>query len=315
MRVRPAPAGAPASRPAATVPFRSPRLGGIRAELVADLEVRARSRRTPGPLEEPLEGPSDGTERRGASDLAARRAGPERRDGSEGPVPSADPEPPADGPRPADVSGAPEAEAPERPTRPGSRSIVPTVVDGWRRRGRPVDLVLDEPAAPVPVRRSLGGTPSFWFRRETDDAGADAGTAPTGADPGKTAPVPTPAPTDARAEGLDQGGNGPAAPDAGAPEPVRRDVVPEPGSTSGALAARSPTLPVTPAELVEPAEGPIVARDPTELGPSLPRRAGSLVRRWVTRVVSFVRRLPAKLGFGRGCEDEGAGEGKDEGKR
>ena len=59
------------------------------------------------------------------------------------------------------------------------------------------------------------------------------------------------------------------------------------------------------------ADGPLVARDPTALGPSLPRRAGSLVRRWITRVVSFVRRLPRRLGFGGRRDGAREDDGKD----
>ena len=232
--------------------------------------------------------------------------------------------------------------------RAGRRSIVPRVVDGWHRQGRPVDLVLGDSASAGPVlaepasreptplpgpgsgpapralpgaasppaaRRSLGGTPAPWARPSASpgpDDGADLDPDRPGdpEGPGSRSPSGPPAsrPTGpGSAPGIASG----TVPGTGAP--------PRAPAVSPGTALARPGASGASGDGVDPGaapddgalDGPLVARDPTALGPSLPRRAGSLVRRWVTRVVSFIKRLPVRLGLRTGTE---AATGTDAGK-
>lgn len=88
------------------------------------------------------------------------------------------------------------------------------------------------------------------------------------------------------------------------------DGIPGSGGTGASGAAGSARMPPVPVPIAgtsslggTPRRQPVATRDRQVPGPSLPRRAGSLVRRWVTRVVSFLRRLPGRLGLTSGDAD------------
>ncbi len=185
---------------------------------------------------------------------------------------------------------------PEPEPEPEPDRLTATVRRGWQRQGRPVDieLVAVHEAAAAPARKdaapvsdansapALGGTP---FRVAPRSASIEA----TDIEPAAERPP--------EAADMDV--------DLGDPEPDR-PASPAIPATSMAVPASPRSVPVAGNELqlVRSTDTPMVARDPTSLGPSLPRRAGSLVRRWITRVVSFVRRLPGKLGFGSSTDPE-----------
>ena len=199
------------------------------------------------------------------------------------------------------------------PAEPASREPIPLPGPG----PGPAPRALPGAASPPAARRSLGGTPAPWARPAVSpvpDDGADSDPGepgdPEGLGPRSPAGPPASRPTGSgsapktasetaseTASGADPG----AAPDTRT-RPRARDATASPGTAL--------TVTGTSGDVVGPGtapddgsiDGPLVARDPTALGPSLPRRAGSLVRRWVTRVVSFLKRLPVRLGLRAGTE-------------
>ena len=170
--------------------------------------------------------------------------------------------------------------APLRAAPTFAADLPPAVVAGWHRRGRPLDVMLEEPAPPVPAPvsapvptpapaappRSLGGTPAH---RPGTGASSEKEMEPSSDSASGAADVPERTPLD--------------EPDG-------------PKSVSTAL-----IVVAVPTGASEPGDAVPAVPDRTALGPSLPRRAGSFVRRWVRRVVSFVKGLPEKLGW-RGAE-------------